>query len=165
MAHGSSVPADHGSERHAFEQTLARALRSKGNLLTLSQCAKQLQLGIVEQKARDQVSEQGIVTDIDRGRALWNVLEDAIDRLRPADLEPEPTPAWRFYSVVSGFYVQGKLAQELATELGISPRTLYRERRAAIKALSTIVWQVEQQRRLLSSGNRDAPSSPDDANH
>lgn len=153
MAESRHVSADPGDTRQAFEATLARALRSKGNLFTLARCARQLGLGIVEQRAQDQVSGKSVVTDIDRGRALWNVIEEAIDRLRPADLKPAPTPAWRLYSIVSGFYVQGKPVSELATELGISPRTLYRERQTAVEALFTVIWQIEQQRHLLP--NRD----------
>jgi AraC-like DNA-binding protein len=152
MAEGRETLTVLDGEWRAFEQALARALKSKGNLLTLSRCAGRLRLGVVEQKAREQVSNASVVTDIDRGRALWNLIGEAIDRLRPADSEPERTPAWQLYSIVRGIYVQGKSVDELATALGISPRTLYRERRAAVEALATVVWQIEQQRHLLPNG-------------
>jgi hypothetical protein len=128
-----------------FEQILTRALRSRGNLLILAQCAGQLSLQAVEQRARELVSESSIVTDIERGRALWELLREAIDRLRPTASTPEHTPVWRLYAIAEGVYVQGKSAREMTAELGISPRTFHRERRAAVEALATVVWQVEEQ--------------------
>jgi hypothetical protein len=35
--------------------------------------------------------------------------------------------------------------KEIAANLGISPRTFHRERRAAVEAMATVVWQVESQ--------------------
>jgi hypothetical protein len=128
-----------------FEQILTRALRSRGNLLVLARCADQLKLRAVEQRAREQVAEDGVVTDIDRGRALWDLLREAVDRLRPTDSEPELTPAWRLYTIADGVYVQGRPTKEIAADLGISPRTFHRERRGAVEALATVVWQVEIQ--------------------
>lgn len=132
-------------DRHQFEQILVKALRSRGNLLTLARCAEQLKLGAVEQRARELVAVESVVTDIDRGRALWDLLREAIERLRPANSEPEPTPAWRLYAIAKGIYIQGKQAKEVVAELGISPRTFHRERRAAVEALATVVWQIESQ--------------------
>jgi len=139
------VAAFDGGPRQ-FEQILIKALRSRGNLLTLARCAEQLKLRTVEQRAQRLVAEESVVTDIDRGRALWDLLREAIDRLRPSNSEPEPTPAWRLYTIAEGVYVQGKSAKEMATELGISPRTFHRERRAAVEALATVIWQIECQK-------------------
>jgi len=133
-----------GSPRQ-FEKILTRALRSRGNLLILAKCAGQLKLHVVEERARELIARESVVTDIERGRVLWGLLREAIDRLRPTDSEPEPTPAWRLYTIARGVYVQGKSANEMAAELGISPRTFHRERRAAVEALATVVWQVERQ--------------------
>ncbi len=128
-----------------LEKILTRALRSKGNLLTLARCASQLKLKTVEQRSRELVDEESVVTDIDRGKALWGLLREAIDRLRPTDSEPEHTPAWRLYALAEGVYIQGKSAREVADELDISQRTFHRERRAAVEALATVVWQTECQ--------------------
>lgn len=133
------------SGQRQFEQILTRALRSRGNLLILARCADQLRLRAVERRARELVAERGVVTDIDRGRALWELLREAMERLRPANSEPEPIPAWRLYAIAEGVYVQGKSVEEMAGELGISVRTFYRERRAAVEALATVLWQVERQ--------------------
>jgi hypothetical protein len=128
-----------------LEQVLARALRSKGNLLTLAKCANQLKLRAVEQRSRELVGEESVVTDIDRGRALWGLLREAIDRLRPDDSEPEHAPVWRLYTIAEGVYVEGKSAKDVADELDISQRTFHRERRTAVEALTTVVWQIERQ--------------------
>lgn len=139
------------NNRRQFEQTLTRALRSRGNLLILAHCADQLRLQVVEKRAQDLVSGSNVVTDIERGRALWELLREAIDRLRPTASTPEHTPSWRFYAIAEGIYVQGKSAREMTAELGISSRTFHRERRAAVEALATVVWQVEQQMTSLSN--------------
>ena len=137
--------ADYDNSPRQFEQILTRALRSRGNLLTLAKCADQLKLQVIEQRAPELVGEESVVTDIDRGRALWGLLREAIDRLRPTDSEPEHTPAWRLYAIAKGVYVEGRSAKDVAAELGISPRTFHRERRAAVEALATGVWQIECQ--------------------
>jgi len=138
----TAVATTLGGNRRQFEQTLSRALKSRGNLLTLARCADQLKLQTVEQRARALVPDGSIVTDIERGRALWELLREAIDRLRPADCTPEPTPAWRLYAIAEGVYVHGKAARQMTAELGISPRTFHRERHAAVEALATVMWQV-----------------------
>lgn len=128
-----------------LQKVLTQALRSRGNVLTLAKCASRLKLRSVEERAQEMVAGEGIVTDIDRGRALWGLLREAMDRLRPDDPESEPAPACRLYAIAEGVYIQGKSANEMATELGISPRTFHRESRAAVEALATVVWQVDRQ--------------------
>ena len=92
MAKSSVRVTTDSDDRRQFEQILAKALRSRGNLLTLSRCADQLKPRVVEQRARELVAEGGVATDIERGRALWDLLREAIDRLRPANSDPAPTP-------------------------------------------------------------------------
>lgn len=145
MAAGKKAMAALDGGPRQFEQILTRALRSRGNLLVLARCAGQLKLKVIEQRARELVAGGSVVTDIDRGRALWELLREAIDRLRPADSEPEPTPAWRLYAIAEGVYVRGRSANEVTAELGISPRTFHRDRRAAVEALAAVVWQIESQ--------------------
>jgi hypothetical protein len=84
MAEGETVMAAFDGGPRQFEQILIKALRSKGNPLTLARCAEQLKLRAVEQRARELVAEESVVTDIDRGRALWDLLRVAINRLRPS---------------------------------------------------------------------------------
>ncbi len=145
MAASEEVVTSLDGNRRQFEQILVKALRSKGNLLTLARCVEQLKLQVVEQRAREFIAGESVITDIERGKALWSLLREAINRLRPANSEPELTPAWRLYAIAEGIYVQGKPAKEVTAELGISPRTFHRERRAAVEALATVVWQIESQ--------------------
>jgi AraC-like DNA-binding protein len=145
VAGSEATVAAFDDDRRQFERILTKALRSRGNALTLARCADQLKLQIVEERARELINEESVVTDIDRGRALWSLLRETIERLRPADSNPEPAPAWWLYAIAEGVYVQGKSADETAAELNISPRTFHRERRAAVEALATVVWQTERQ--------------------
>lgn len=70
MAEGKVTAAVLDGDGRQFERTLTRALRSRGNLLTLARCASQLKLRTVEQRARALVAGESTVTDIDRGQAL-----------------------------------------------------------------------------------------------
>jgi hypothetical protein len=151
MAAGEGIVTSLDGDKRQFEQALTRALRSRGNLLTLARCVEQFKLKVVEHRAQELVAEESVVTDIDRGKALWGLLREAIDRLRPANAEPEPTPVWRLYVIAEEIYVQGKSAREVSTELNISPRTFHRERRAAVQALATVIWQIEQRTRSVSA--------------
>jgi hypothetical protein len=151
MAAGEGTVTSLDGDKRQFEQALTRALRSRGNLLTLAKYAEQFKLKVVEQRAWELVAGESVVTDIDRGKALWDLLGEAIDRLRPANAEPEPTPAWRLYAIVKGIYIQGKSTKEMAAKLGISERTFHRERRAAVEALATVIWQIEQRMRSLNA--------------
>lgn len=44
-------------DRRQFEQTLVKALISRGNLLTLAKCADRLRLRAVEQRAQELIAE------------------------------------------------------------------------------------------------------------
>jgi hypothetical protein len=144
MAKSQDSAASLNDSKQAFSQFLTKALKSRGNLLILARCAKALQLNVVEKHAQTLVTEGGVITDIDRGRALWGLLREAIERLQPASAGLELTPAWRLYSIARGLYIQGKSTQAMVAELSLSQRTFYRERRAAVEALATIVWQIEK---------------------
>lgn len=39
----------------------------------------------------------------------------------------------------------GELVIAMAAELGLSPRTFYRKRRAAVEAVATVLWQIKTQ--------------------
>lgn len=127
-----------------------RALKSKGRLSLLAECAQQLKLNLVEQQARALLPAGEVVTDVDRGRALWKVLKEAIARLKPAAGEPDFTPEWRLYRIAYEVYVQGHTNGEVAKALGLPSRTFDRERRATVETIAQVVWQLEEARQSLN---------------
>jgi hypothetical protein len=110
--------------------------------------SSQLKLRAVEQRARNLADTQGVITDIDRGKALWNLLCETIERLRPIDGKPDQTPVWRLYAIAEGLYLQGKSTETLVVELNISARAFRRARRDALRALATVMAQLDSPIRI-----------------
>lgn len=84
------------------------------------------------------LSGEPITTDR-RGWILRAVLLWAIERLRPAGETSWVKPAWRFYNILSHFYLEGARASTLAEAMAIAEQTLYQLRAQAISALSSVV--------------------------
>jgi hypothetical protein len=130
--------------RERFTEVVRDALRSRGDPRMLADCARQLQLMAVEQRVREMSEHRHSLTDIDRGRALWDLLVEAIECLRPPGKRTITTRAWRRYLALRRGYVEGRPNREVAWELNISLRTLDRDRNAGADAVAEIVWQMEE---------------------
>lgn len=74
-----------------------------------------------------------------RGWILRAVLVWAIERLRPAGEASWLKPAWRFYNILSHFYLEGARASILAEAMAMAEQTLYQLRAQAISALARVV--------------------------
>lgn len=68
--------------------------------------------------------------------ALRTTLVDAIESLKPTPRTPANATTQRYYQILSQRYVQQYTQQDVANQLGISPRHLRREQVAAIRALA-----------------------------
>ncbi len=90
-------------------------------------------------------------TSAGRGLALRQVLLAAIDALKPATTEPDPTaPAWYAYLIVTRQYVAGEPVEIVRQALSDSPdglplRTYHRYRGRALDELGHILmeWELE----------------------
>ena len=89
------------------------------------------------------VHDQTPLTHVDRGRALSNALQVAIDEMKPSGEPANVGHETRFYHVLHEAYREGKENSEIARDLAISERTFYRERKRAITALALVVWDME----------------------
>lgn len=78
----------------------------------------------------------GLVTRANPASALRTVLVDAIESLKPTPRAPANATTQRYYQILSQRYVQQYTQQDVANQLGISPRHLRREQVAAIRALA-----------------------------
>ncbi len=85
------------------------------------------------------------VTHVDRGKALKEVLVDAIERLRPGaeNVPPLPTREWHPYLILHDCYVQEKLNREVMGELYISEGTFNRTRRRALRTVTRALAEME----------------------
>jgi hypothetical protein len=86
----------------------------------------------------------GAVTNLDRGRALRQLLLDALNKLRPADVEPKvPTNDWYAYLIVREAYAVGVPNKEIMARLYLSEGTFNRTRRRAVRAIARVIAELD----------------------
>jgi hypothetical protein len=101
-----------------------------------------LNLAVVAQ-ARDQYGGDAV-------RALREVLQQAIEALRPLGEQSMTSIEWTLYNILDLKFRQGCRMSDIANRLAISESDLYRKQRAAISEVARMLVQMEQQ--ALSSG-------------
>ncbi len=82
------------------------------------------------------------------GRILRRLLLDAIQEIKPPAESPHDSVAASRYEFLHLRYVQGKPIEEIARQLGLSERQLYRRQRDALEAMATILGRQLQLARL-----------------
>ena len=94
---------------------------------------------------RELQSREAPITHLDRGKALKEVLLQALDKLRPPGSQPHPpTLEWHPFLVLHDAYVLGEPNREIMSKLYISEGTFNRTRRRAIQALAKALLEMEQ---------------------
>jgi GAF domain-containing protein len=92
--------------------------------------------------------EEEVVTHLDRGKALSQVLTQALDKLRPPGTEPGPHDVppreWHSYLILHGAYVRGALNRDLMSWLYVGEGTFNRTRRRAVRAVAKALQEMEQ---------------------
>jgi hypothetical protein len=85
------------------------------------------------------------VTHIDRGRAVYQVIEEGIEKLRPAEEAPPQNPPrdWYPYLILFDAYIEDVDNREIMSRLYISEGTFNRTRRAAVRAVTRVINEVE----------------------
>ena len=89
--------------------------------------------------------QAGNKTHIQRGKTVYTVLLDALEKLKPGPEVPiEPTPReWYPYVILHSSYVEGAQNRDIMGRLYISEGTYNRTRRAAITSLARILAEME----------------------
>ena len=92
---------------------------------------------------------KGFVTHIDRGKAVSEILGEAVQKLRPAGKEPEaytvPPRAWHQYITLYDAYVLGELNRDIMSKLYISEGTFNRTRRRAVRGVAKALEEMERE--------------------
>ena len=85
------------------------------------------------------------VTHLDRGKMVYEILEEAVKKLRPeADYPGDPAPReWHAFMILHGAYFENKLNRDIMSQLYISEGTFNRTRRAAIRTVSRVLTEME----------------------
>jgi hypothetical protein len=88
-------------------------------------------------------------THIDRGKALSKVVVQALDKLRPEGVPPNPHAVppheWRQFIVLHDSYVLGELHRDIMSKLYIGEGTFNRTRRCAIQGVARALQEMEQE--------------------
>jgi len=85
-------------------------------------------------------------THLDRGKIVYNVLEDAVARLRPGKelADGIPPREWYPYLILQYAYFEGKLNRDIMSSLYISEGTFNRTRRSAIRTVTRVLVELEK---------------------
>ncbi len=88
----------------------------------------------------------------DRGRALQQVLKDALNGLRPNAGELDLTdPAWRWHTALHMQFVQGRNYNYVAQQLGMSTAAFYRLAAGAIDMLIDAIIELDRAAAAVST--------------
>jgi hypothetical protein len=89
------------------------------------------------------------VTHLDRGKVVYEVLEEAVMKLRPeVDYPGDPAPReWHAFIILHGAYFENKLNRDIMSQLYISEGTFNRTRRAALRTVSRVLAEMEAAQR------------------
>ena len=84
-------------------------------------------------------------TNIDRGKAVQEILVEMLSTLRPSgDVPNTPMPReWYSYAILSDAYVEDIPDREIMAKLYISEGTFYRTRRKAMRGLSRALLEMQ----------------------
>jgi hypothetical protein len=87
----------------------------------------------------------GLVTHIDRGKVLRNLITDTIEKLRPSDELPGEIPPreWHPYVILHDAYVMDIQNRDIMAKLYISEGTFNRTRRSAVRAVARAMSEME----------------------
>jgi hypothetical protein len=90
-------------------------------------------------------ASEDLVTHIDRGKVLRNLITDTIEKLRPNDEPPGEIPPreWHPYVILHDAYVMDISNRDIMAKLYISEGTFNRTRRSAVRAVARAISEME----------------------
>ncbi|HHX44060.1 MAG TPA: response regulator [Chloroflexi bacterium] len=100
-----------------------------------------------------------------RGLALREVLAETIEMLRPSNVIAFSHPEWMGYRVMRQRYVECLSPDEVCDELGLGRTTYYRHHRAALAAVTDILWQRYQRLPGSEAAADEPPVDVDPRSH
>jgi hypothetical protein len=110
------------------------------------------QLKVVDWELKHQDRE--FLTHIERGKALSEVLVQAVSKLRPDGPEPGlhsvPPREWQQYVILHDSYFLGELNRDIMSRLYVGEGTYNRTRRRAIRAVAKALQEMEQEAQKMA---------------
>ncbi|MCA9913101.1 MAG: hypothetical protein KC496_07120 [Anaerolineae bacterium] len=77
-------------------------------------------------------------------QALRNVIEQALNTLRPESPRTMTATEWTMYNIVALRFIEGKKVRDVARRLSVSEPDLYRKQRLAIQAVADALLEMEK---------------------
>jgi hypothetical protein len=77
-------------------------------------------------------------------RAVREVLQRAIESLRPEGQRSMTTTEWILYNILEMRFIQGRKVRDVAMRLAMSESDLYRKQRVAIETVASIIAEMER---------------------
>jgi hypothetical protein len=158
LAAGSAAAAEPGPaglSPEAFTAQVEDALRRLHDYPALGEHPL-ARLALVRQSLAASHAD-GAGTHIDRGKALHRVLVDAIDKLRPEGVPPNPHSVppreWHQFIILHDSYVLDEPNRDIMSRLYIGEGTFNRTRRRALQGVAKALQEMEEaERRTMNDG-------------
>lgn len=83
---------------------------------------------------------------LSRAQALRRLLLETLERLSPSGADCIPAEAGRAYAVLCYRYLDGLAMEEIAQNLGLSLRQVYREHKKGLDAFASLLWDLVDSR-------------------
>ena len=100
------------------------------------------QLSVVDRRL---ATQERVITTLDRGRALGQILAEVIERLRPPGTQPRTlTREWVQYTILHSAYVLGEPNRDIMSQLYISESSFNRARRRAVRGVARAIQEIEK---------------------
>lgn len=91
-------------------------------------------------------------------KAIRAVLQEAIERLRPAGERSATASEWVIYNILDFKYIQGQRIRDITRRMAMSDSDYYRKQRVAIEQVAETLTQMEQT--VQTRGAGEAPARP-----
>ena len=78
-------------------------------------------------------------------QALRNVLQTAMERLRPESERTITATEWTLYNIIDLRFIEGKKVRDVARRMSMSEPDLYRKQRLAIEEMARIILTMEKE--------------------
>jgi hypothetical protein len=95
------------------------------------------------QSVKSQIPLPNGLTHLDKGRALSDLLQSAIENLKPAKRQRDVSRERTFSTILYRAYVEGIPNRQIAGSLHIGVRTMYRYKSKAIRVVAQILRDWE----------------------
>jgi hypothetical protein len=99
--------------------------------------------------------------DFNTARAMRSVLDQALDRLKPAGERSSTANQWLIYNILELKFVRGLKVRDIAQRLAMSESDLYRKQRVAVAALSRQLAVMEAEPATARGADADASTASD----